>query len=74
MADYLFSVRRDGTAQLDSYEGKEVHIVIPDQYEGKPVTAIADNAFSWLSGIQSVVIPETVTVLGEASFSWCECS
>ena len=55
MDDYLFSVRRDGTAQLDSYEGKEKHVVIPDTYEGKPVTMIADNAFSWLSSIQSVV-------------------
>ena len=72
MADYLFSIRRDGNAQLDSYEGKDSHIIIPDQYEGKPVTAIADNAFSWLSSIQSVVIPETVTILGEAAFSWCE--
>ena len=72
MADYLFSIRRDGTAQLDSYEGKDSQIVIPDHYEGKPVTVIADNAFSWLSGIQSVVIPETVVTLGEAAFSWCE--
>lgn len=45
MADYLFSIRRDGTAQLDSYEGKDSQIVIPDHYEGKPVTVIADNAF-----------------------------
>ena len=72
MSDYLFSIRRDGNAQLDSYEGNETHIVIPAQYEGRPVTVIADNAFSWLTSIQSVVIPETVTTLGEAAFSWCE--
>ena len=72
MADYLFSIRRDGNAQLDSYEGKDSHLVIPDSHEGRPVTVIADNAFSWLSGIESVVIPETVTTLGEAAFSWCE--
>ena len=28
MADYLFSVRRDGNAQLDSYEGKDSHLVL----------------------------------------------
>ena len=72
MTDFLFSMRRDGNVQLDSYEGKDLHIVIPDHYDGKPVTSIADNAFSWLSFIRSVVIPETVTTLGEAAFSWCE--
>ena len=72
MAEYLFSIRRDGNVQLDSYEGKDAHVVIPDHYEGKPVTTIADNAFSWLSSIRSVVIPDTVTSLGEAAFSWCE--
>ena len=68
----MFSLRRDGNAQLDSYEGMDHAVVIPADYEGHPVTVIADNAFSWQSSIQSVVIPETVTVLGEAAFSWCE--
>ena len=72
MAEYLFSIRRDGNAQLDSYEGKDTHVVIPDHFDGKPVTTIADNAFSWLSTIRSVTIPDTVTSLGEAAFSWCE--
>ena len=45
MADFLFSFRKDGNVQLDSYEGKDVHVVIPDLFEGKPVTSIAENAF-----------------------------
>ena len=72
MAEYLFSIRRDGNVQLDSYEGKDAHVVIPDHYEGKPVTTIADNAFSWLSSIRSVVIPDTVTSLSSHAFYDCD--
>ena len=61
MSDFLFSVRKDGNAQLDSYEGNNAHVVIPSRYDGKPVTAIAENAFAWQSGIKTVVIPDTVT-------------
>ena len=68
MSDFLFSVRKDGNAQLDSYEGNNAHVVIPSRYDGKPVTAIAENAFAWQSGIKTVVIPDTVTILGEAAF------
>ena len=42
MSDFLFSVRRDGSAQLDGYEGNETAVVIPSEYEGHPVTIIAE--------------------------------
>ena len=48
MSDFSFSRRRDGNYQVDSYEGASPVVHIPSEYEGKPVTAIADNAFSWL--------------------------
>ena len=72
MSDFIFSIRRDGSAQLDEFTGTGPDVIIPSAHEGHPVTAIADNAFSWHGTVRSVVIPDSVTVLGEAAFSWCE--
>ena len=72
MSDFVFSMKRDGTAVLEGYEGNADRLDIPRTYDGHPVTSIADNAFSWESRLRSVHIPDTVTTIGEAAFSWCE--
>lgn len=46
-------------------------IVIPDEYNGKPVTKIGANAFAYKT-IKSVVIGENVTTIGEKAFYWSE--
>ena len=55
MSDFVFSIRRDGSAQLEEYIGSSPAVIIPGDYEGHPVTVLADNAFSWQSSIRSVV-------------------
>ena len=35
------------------------------------VTSIGNSAFSWCSGLTSVVIPDGVTSIGDYAFSWC---
>ena len=72
MSDFAFTKKRDGSYRLDGYEGASAIISIPSEYEGRPVTSIADNAFSWSDRIRKVSIPDTVTQIGEAAFSWCE--
>jgi hypothetical protein len=49
----------------------DTDIVIPATYEGKPVTAIAANAFMGKAGIASVIIPSSVTSIGLGAFSGC---
>lgn len=44
------------------------HVVIPEEHNGKPVTAIADAAFAGCYGLKSVTIPATVTKIGETPF------
>ena len=53
------------------YEGREEDVVIPDTYQGKPVTILFDKLFAGHEEIRSVRIPDTVTDLGEFLFEGC---
>lgn len=46
-------------------------IYIPSEYNGKPVVAIADNAFSGYTSLLGVSIPNTVKTIGCEAFSGC---
>ena len=59
-----YSVSGIGTAT-------ETEISIASTYKGKPVTGIADYAFSIKSKLTSVAIPSGVTSIGEEAFSSC---
>ena len=51
---------------------KDVDIIIPLQYDGLPVTTIADGAFSGRTSLKSIVMPITVTTVGAKAFYNCE--
>ena len=46
-------------------------VVIPATYEGLPVTQIAENAFSNLTGITGITIGENIDYVVENAFSGC---
>ena len=48
-----------------------VDLVIPETIDGCPVTAIADYAFEWRTGIGTVTIPASVTSIGVNPFNYC---
>lgn len=68
-----FELSEDGTAYTVTGIGDETatDIVIPDRFLGKPVTAIARQAFSGNTNITSVTIPDSVKSLGYLSFYNC---
>ena len=49
----------------------DTDVVIPATYEGLPVTTIGDWAFSYCSGLKSIEIPDSVTMIGVSAFYNC---
>ncbi len=49
----------------------DTDIVIPDTYEGLPVTSIGSKAFSGCKSLTSITIPDTVTNIGTGAFENC---
>lgn len=62
---------KSGTVEITAYNGSSVNIIIPKKIRGKTVTQIADSAF-YKTDIKSVMIPDTVTSVGEKAFGDCE--
>lgn len=81
----LWSFRRleDGTLEITSYKGRELHICVPEEIGGKPVRVIGQEAFSpWVRGsaeqkehrknIQSVILPKGLLRIEPSAFFECE--
>ena len=73
---FLFAELEDGTYAVAAGNKKiSGDIVIPYEYNGKPVTAI-NNAQDWESfrdcvNITSVTLPNTITLIGRSAFQEC---
>ena len=69
--DFVF----DGETNGYSVEAKSKDIaddlIIPSEYEGKPVTVIEPFAFSTCRQLKTVVIPDSVVRIGWDAFSNC---
>ena len=61
----------NGTITITGYIGPGGDVVIPSTIAGAPVTSIGDGAFSFVSNMTGVTIPDSVTNLGEAAFTGC---
>ncbi len=68
MQEFYYRRVEDGTFCLTGYEGNDPEVVIPDD---KVFTIIQDKVFRGHDEITSVVIPDTVTDLGEFVFDGC---
>jgi hypothetical protein len=69
---WRYSIIDDVEAIVEGYSGSESDIVIPDSFEGVPVTNIGECAFEGNTRITSVVIPDSVRNISYCAFNACE--
>ena len=68
---YGFST--DGTyATVESWLGEETEALIESTYAGLPVTAIGEYAFTNSTALTRIIIPSSITTVGESAFSGCD--
>ena len=61
-----------GSYSVTGYEGTDTKVVIPETYEGLPVTSIGSYAFEGCTSLTSVTIPDSVTSIGSYAFEGCD--
>ncbi len=74
---FEYSILDDGTIELRAYRGRESELVIPETLNGKKVTSIAFFGGMLVEShlsttVKSVVIPDSVTRLGNQAFENCQ--
>ena len=67
----LIFEKTDAGYSVTGYEGTPTAVVIPDTYDGLPVTSIGDYAFAYCTSLASVTIPDSVTSIGWGAFAYC---
>lgn len=65
-----YIIVNSSTLTVTKYTGTATDIIVPAEYDGKPVTAIGDDAFRDAK-ITSVTIPSSIKSLGSRSFDGC---
>jgi hypothetical protein len=67
-----FTYRTDGPSiTITGYEGTNTDVAIPARIDGLPVTSIRAGAFVDSYVLERIIIPETVTNIGEWAFEGC---
>lgn len=60
-----------GEATLVRFSGGANNVVVPDEVDGCPVTAIAEGAFASARGLTSVTLPASIQSVGPYAFAKC---
>jgi len=68
---FMTEIMDDGTLSITGYTGEDTDVIIPDEIDGISVKKIGEYAFE-CDELTSVVIPASVTNIGNRAFSYCE--
>jgi hypothetical protein len=60
-----------GNIIIIAYTGPGGDVIIPATIEGMPVTGIGEGAFSYITNLTSITIPNSVTSIGDRAFYNC---
>jgi len=74
MDQLVFTINEDGQGYSVAATDKEIEgsLLIPAEYNGLPVTSVAEQGFFQCKNLSRVEIPSSVTLLGNYSFTGCE--
>lgn len=61
----------NNSVTITRYTGDEITLAIPDEIEGKRVTAIEKRAFKNCDKLTEITIPGSVTAIGDSAFYYC---
>lgn len=71
--DFEMVLRADSNSyKLASYNGNEKNLEIPAMHNGMPVVEIGEKAFMGNKTLVSVVIPDSVEIIGDSAFKNCQ--
>ena len=59
------------TVKLVAYNGSSSSVLIPDTVEGMKVTEIGEGAFENNTTLESIDLPDSITVIGKRAFKGC---
>lgn len=68
--DFTYTIH-DGKATITKYTGNGGEVVIPNTLGGYPVGVIDNNVFYNQSSVTSIIIPSSVTSIGDYAFFGC---
>ena len=69
--EYIY-VLKGNEVKISKYLGDDENVVIPDSYLGRPITSMGVECFSNNDTLESVVIPDTVSIIGAHTFVNCK--
>lgn len=70
--DYKYYLNDDGTVTISGWNEMSQNIVIPEEIDGRKVTALGNWLFSYCKGLKSVELPKSLTTIGDRAFMKCE--
>ncbi|MBQ4513072.1 MAG: leucine-rich repeat protein [Anaerolineaceae bacterium] len=68
--DWQYQANETGWT-ITEYTGTAKNITIPSEFDGTPVTTLAESLFQNYMNLEKVVIPNSVTTLGKFVFQGC---
>ena len=66
-----FELDQDGNLTVIGYTGNAATVTVPQSFEGHTVTAIGECAFENKAFIESIDLPDTITVIMRRAFAGC---
>ena len=69
--DWEFSYRYGSGVSIDSYNGTDENVVVPEKLGGEDVEVIDSRAFSENGTVKTVKLPSTVTDIYDGAFANC---